>query len=170
MSRDTRTRRLTRPDSGSGTAKARAATDTSIRPLVSRLAGTGGLTDVLPHLHQHALDVTGGSCSLLFEHNPRNGVMQATSAFGLDELRTDPWTPGARESDVVNGAFTRSLPTFVADIDRQLPDLAARLGTPSALLLPLVQNEHRVGLLAVGFATPPESSPGGTPPKSPMRS
>ena len=61
---------------------------------MSLLARTPRLIDLLPHLHQHALDVTGGSCSLLFEHNPRNGVMQATSGFGLDELRTDPWMPG----------------------------------------------------------------------------
>jgi signal transduction histidine kinase len=161
MPRDVRTRRLTRPDSGSVTVKTRASAQAGARSLLSILASTERLIDVLPHLHQHALDVTGGSCSLLFEHNPRNGVMQATSGFGLEELRTDPWTPGARESDVVNASFARSLPTFVTEVDRQLPDLAARLGTPSALLLPLVQRDHRVGLLAVGFATPPESSPGG---------
>jgi signal transduction histidine kinase len=127
-------------------------------PLVSLLARTPRLIDVLPHLHQHAIDVTGGSCSLLLEHNPRNGAMQATSGFGLESLRTDPWTPGPAETAVVAAAFTRGLPTLVADADRQLPDLAARLDAPAALLLPLARGAERVGLLAVGFAHPPAES------------
>ena len=79
MSGDTRTRRLTRPSDG----KAPTGTATAPAVLVSLLAHTPRLTDLLPHLHQHALDVTGGTRSLLFEHNPRNGAMQATSGFGL---------------------------------------------------------------------------------------
>jgi PAS domain S-box-containing protein len=124
------------------------------------LASTARLIDALPQLHQYALDATGGMCSLLFEHNPRNGVMQATSGFGLDALRTDPWSPGPRESDVVNASFAGRAPTFVADAVRQTPELAAYLGTRSALLVPLVQNEHRVGLLAIGFPERTEPEPG----------
>ena len=68
--------------------------ETPAGSLISLLAGASRLTDLLPYLHQHALDVTGGTCSLLLEFNPRNGVLQATSGFGLDELRTDPWSAG----------------------------------------------------------------------------
>ncbi|PYQ77672.1 MAG: hypothetical protein DMG01_14235, partial [Acidobacteria bacterium] len=82
MPQETRTQRLTRRATGS------ESTDTVPRPLISLLAHAAQPNDVLPHLHQHALDVTGGHCSLLFQHNPRNGVLQATSGFGLDELRT----------------------------------------------------------------------------------
>jgi signal transduction histidine kinase len=126
------------------------------RPRVSLLAHTRKPTDLLPHLHQHALDVTGGACSLLFRRNPRNGVLQATSAFGLDELRTDPWVPGPGESALVADAFGRRAPALVIDARSQAPDLAARLNTPAALLLPLVSGTERVGLLAIGFAIPPE--------------
>jgi PAS domain S-box-containing protein len=120
-------------------------------PLVSRLARTTQLVDVLPQLHQHALDVTGGRCSLLFEHNPRNGGLQATSGFGLDELRPDTWAPGAAEAALVAETFVDNRPRFVDDAGRGAPDLAARLGTRAALLVPLVQDTQRVGLLAIGF-------------------
>ena len=113
---------------------------------------------MLPHLHQHALDVCGGTCSLLFQHNPRNGALQATSGFALEALRTDPWLPGPEETACVAGAFERRMPTLVADAPRQTPDLAARLGTRAALLLPLVRGSERVGLLAVGFDAPPSAS------------
>src|ERR1700752_1065721 len=124
MPRETRTRRLT-PPALSGTPK--SPTGTAQRPIVSLLAHISKPSDLLPHLHQHALDVTGGNCSLLFQHNPRNGVLQATSAFALDELRTDPWMPGPEESALVASAFERRMPIFVSDADRQMPDLSARL-------------------------------------------
>ncbi|PYQ69250.1 MAG: hypothetical protein DMG01_29445, partial [Acidobacteria bacterium] len=159
MPRDTRTRRLTRPATGDAvSAKGAECADTAPPPLVSLLARTSRLIDLLPHLHQHAIDVTGGDCSLLFEFNPGNGVMQATSGFGLDELRTDPWSPGQAESAVVTGAFGRPAPTFVADAHRDMPDLAGRLGTSTVLLLPLAHDGLRTGLLAVGFHTTPAAA------------
>ena len=49
------------------------------RPIASLLAHSENANELLPHLHQHALDVTGGICSLLFRHNPRTGDLQATA-------------------------------------------------------------------------------------------
>ncbi len=134
------------------------ATETAAPPLVSLLASTARLIDALPHLHQYAIDMTGGTCSLLFEHNPRNGVMQATSGYGLDGLQVDPWMPGPDEARLVHSAFGRHAATLVADGERQTPDLASRLGTRSALLVPLVQGTERVGMLAVGFLEPPSTT------------
>ena len=93
MPQDARTRRLTRPSSA-----AERSSGAGVAPptLVSLLAHTTRLVDLLPPLHQHALDVTGGSRLLLFEHNPRNGVLQATSGFGLDAFPTEPVGAGAR--------------------------------------------------------------------------
>jgi PAS domain S-box-containing protein len=158
MPRETRTRRLTRPAEGALHPQgAGAAAASAPRALVSLLARTDRLPDLLPHLHQHAVEATGGACSLLFEHNPRNGVLQPTSGFGLDELRTDPWTPGADEAALVADAFGREAPTLVTDAARQMPELAARLGTPAALLLPLARDDERAGLVAIGFRTPPSA-------------
>jgi PAS domain S-box-containing protein len=148
MSQDTQTRRLTRPSPQTGSP---GGTATAAAPFASLLAHTARPIDLLPHLHQHALDVTGGTRSLLFEHNPRNGVMQATSGFGLDVLRADPWMPAPEEAAIVADAFARRMPTLVTDVDRQMPELSARINTQAALLLPLVQTDRRVGMLVVGF-------------------
>jgi signal transduction histidine kinase len=155
MPHDTGSRRLTRP----ATAKPHAgAADAALPALISVLTRAERLTDALPTLHQHALDVTHGSCSLLFEHNPRNAVMQATSGFGLDELRTDPWTPEPAEAEVVNAAFRRKTATFVSNLEHQMPDLAQRLHATSALVLPLARGKERIGLLAIGFAEAPDAA------------
>ena len=159
MSRESRTRRLTRPTErlaqsrppGDGTA-------TAAPPLISLVARTASFPDLLPQLHQHAVEVTGGSRSLLFELNPRDGVLQATSGFGLEELRTDPWMPGEAEAALVSDAFRRGVPMLVTDASRQMPELAGRLRTPGALLLPLGAAGERAGLLAIGFVDPPELS------------
>ena len=156
MPRDTRSRRLIPPATG-GTS-ATTATGTAQRAIVSLLAQITQPSELLPHLHQHALDVTRGSCSLLFQHNPRNGVLQATSAFALDVLRTDPWMPGPQESALVASAFERHMPIFVSDADRQMPDLSGRLNARTALLLPLVSRAERIGLVAIGFDDAPSST------------
>jgi signal transduction histidine kinase len=134
------------------------AGSTAGRPLASLLAHSTTSNDLLPHLHQHALDVTGGSCSLLFQHNPRTGSLQATSGFGLDGLNAEPWLPGTDEAALVADAFARRLPTLVPEVARQAPDLASRIDTRAALLLPLIRRGERVGLLVVGFAQPPAVS------------
>jgi PAS domain S-box-containing protein len=133
----------------------RLAGKTVSRPLASLLAHSTTPNALLPDLHQHVLDVTGGSCSLLFQHNPRTAGLQATSGFGLDTLTADPWIPGAEEATLIADAFSRRMPTLVADVARQAPDLATRLEARAALLLPLVRRGERVGLLAVGFDQPP---------------
>src|SRR5271154_3927691 len=104
MPRDIRTRRPARAASHSASDDRATLAQP---PLASLLAHTGRPTDLLPHLHQHALDVTGGVCSLLFQMNPRNGLLQATSGFALDALRTDPLMPEPAEADCIAGAFTR---------------------------------------------------------------
>jgi len=124
---------------------------------MSLLAHTTRPSDLLPPLHQHAIEVTGGSSTLLFQYNPRNGMLQATSAFRLDELRTDPWQPSRAEAALVDHAFERRMPVFVTDADRLMPDLASRLNTRSALLLPLSSGTDRIGVLAVGYDAPPSS-------------
>ena len=112
--------------------------------------------DVLPHLHQRALEATGGVCSMLFRHNPRNGALQATSASGLDQMATDLWVPGPTEAALVADAFAGGTPVLVADVAGDMPDLADRLQRRAALLVPLAA-ATRVGLLAIGFETPPAS-------------
>jgi signal transduction histidine kinase len=113
--------------------------------------------EVLPRLHQRALDITGGSCSLLFERNPRTAILQATSALGVDGFGTEPWHPGPDENAVIREAFRRRQPTLVGALEHHMPELAIRLASPSALLFPLVRRHEQVGLLVVGFKASPQS-------------
>ena len=88
-----------------------------------------GLGEMWPYTHE--LFETDGSSTLLFQYNPRNGMLQATSAFRLDELRTDPWQPSPAEAALIDHAFERRMPVFVTAGDRLMPDLASRLNTRS---------------------------------------
>jgi PAS domain S-box-containing protein len=139
----------------------RGSSKAASRPFATLLARATSLADVLPQLHQRAIALTHGVCSLLFEHNARTGAMQATSGYGLDALPTDPWMPASPEAHVVSDAFSRTSPTFVPDADRVMPELSARLGTTSAMLVPLVQHAERLGLLAIGVGVPPKGGPAG---------
>ncbi len=148
MPRDTRPRRLARQAAGGSTPGGTAQADAS---LWSELARTSHSADLLPHLHQYVLDVTGGSCSLLFRHNPRDGTLFAASGFGLDALPTDPWIPGREEADLVSAAFATGSSVAVGDLPGQAPSLAARLPSRAALLCPLARPDERIGLFVIGF-------------------
>src|SRR5207249_2361005 len=148
MPQDIRTRRPARVVQGVARDKPTGAR-TVTPPVLSLLVHSARINDVLPHLHQEAIEATGGSCTLLFELNPRNGALQATSGFGLDALPTEPLVAGADETALINEAFTRRTPTLIPDADRQIPELATRLGARAALLMPLARGTDRVGLLAI---------------------
>jgi signal transduction histidine kinase len=126
--------------------------------LLSRLAHTPRLTELLPPLHEYALQSTGGSCSVLFELNPRDSAWYATSGFGLDELGSDPWTPDDPQRHLLDDMFRRHASTLVTDHGREMPDLVLRLGAPATLLIPLALGERRLGLLVIGFGSVPAGS------------
>src|SRR5829696_10268593 len=109
-------------------------------PLATLLAGSTSLAEILPQLHQHVLVASTGVSSLLFQYHARTGAMQPVSGYGFDAAPIHPWMPAPPEARFVARALSRPSPTFVRDANRRMPELSARLGTPAALLLPLVQN------------------------------
>jgi hypothetical protein len=132
--------------------------------LLSKIARADRLGDVLPSLHQHAVETVGGSSSILFEYNARRGTLHATSAHGLETLHPEPWQPGGDEGRLVTLSFGRKTPTLVSDLAAQMPDLARRLQPATeAALVPLTIGDHRAGLLAIGFVGLPSTSPPGPP-------
>ncbi len=141
-----------------GAHRAGPGTGTAAPTFLALLAHTPRLIDALPELHQHAAALTGGICTLLFEHNPRNGALIATSGSGIDALPTDPLAPGDAEAALIETAFATRTPSLVERAVARMPDLSARLGTFAALVVPLVRGDERVGLLAIGFAEVPPSS------------
>jgi signal transduction histidine kinase len=120
-------------------------------PLETVLARASDIGDVLPHLHERALQRVGGVCSLLFEYDPRNGWLLLTSASRATPHAGAAWTPAEEERLVIDEAFRQHAPTYVPALQRQMPDLWARIETTSALLLPLSRGVDRTGLLIVGF-------------------
>ena len=70
-------------------------------------------------------------------------------------LPTDAWLPSEAETSAVADVFGRRTATLVPDLARQMPDLASRIETPAALLLPLAHGAERIGLLVIGFTRPP---------------
>src|SRR5262245_48772760 len=87
-----------------------ASSGAAAQRLLDRLARVTPPAQLLPVLHRHAIDQARGTCSLLFQHNPRNGMLQATSGFRLDTLRTDPWLPEQAERSLVSAVFERGAP------------------------------------------------------------
>ena len=102
------------------------------RPLASLLAHSTTPNELLPHLHQHALDVDrrrrARCCSSTTRATARCRPRRASAST---RCATDPWLPGADEAArgrrrVRAPRCRRSSPTPT----RQMPDLAARLETP----------------------------------------
>src|ERR671920_530148 len=93
--------------------------------------------DVLPHIHQQAIEATGGTCAVLFEVNPRTQALQATSGYATASLDTTPWTLSDGDAIAVEEAFTRGTPIGV--MTATLPELSRRLDTPAAWLVPLAR-------------------------------
>jgi signal transduction histidine kinase len=124
-------------------------------PLISLVTRASNLAELLPHLHRRAVDASGGETSLLFERDVRSGVFHASSGFGL-ELPVASWVPDEHERELVSVTFARRQPKVIVDANRAAPQLANLLGRRALMLLPLAHARHRVGLLIVGFAAPPE--------------
>jgi two-component system, NtrC family, sensor kinase len=153
-----RRRPLTLPANRTAFVPPNAAGDDTRSPsLISLLAHGTRSIQILPHLHEHAVKATGGACSLLFEYNPRDGALQATSGFGLEALPTERWLPGTTTAPLLSAAFRGLEPMLVGNLSHHAPDVATRLGTASALLVPLVRRTEWVGLLAIGFREAPAS-------------
>jgi PAS domain S-box-containing protein len=131
-------------------------TGTATPSLMSLFAAGSRAIDLLPHLHRYALESTGGGCSVLFEYNPRSGALHVTSGYGLDELQVEPWVPGPEDTELLSRTFGRNEPTLVIDLAQQVPDLASAVGTAHALLIPLTQAGERLGLLVIGYTSPPD--------------
>lgn len=119
--------------------------------LLTLLAEGGSRHAALALLHERALQVTAGTSSLLFEPHPASGLMQATSGSGLEALPTEPWRPRGDEATLIADAFAGRRATSVTDLAENMPLLYERLGTDRAILLPLMKESQRVGLLTVGL-------------------
>jgi PAS domain S-box-containing protein len=118
------------------------------------LTGSDRMAELLPLLHQHAVEAAGGSCSILFQFDPGGKRLRATSAFGVDALPLDPWPADPADARVPDIALGEKQPLVLADVGSSAPHLAGCLGTPAAVIVPLLRLQERMGVLAIGCAPP----------------
>jgi signal transduction histidine kinase len=117
------------------------------------VAESDRLADVLPALHEHLLEVTGGAVSVVLEPDPDTAGFIASSGAHLDELPRDGWLTTPGERDAVTRARASMEPAILANLGDAAPVLAGRLGTPHALFMPVAPRED-AGLLLVGMHAP----------------
>jgi signal transduction histidine kinase len=115
------------------------------------------MADLLPHLHEYAVDTAKGRCSVLLQTNPRTGLLHPTSAFGLDYLPTSPWLTGGEEARLAKTAIGADGAVFASDLRTRHPALADNLGTRHAVLLPLAGLEEPLGIILIGLDTEPSA-------------
>jgi signal transduction histidine kinase len=108
--------------------------------------------DALTALQARALDVTSGSCSVLFSCDPRTGRLGVLSSVRLAEGAPDVWTPGSLDQQVIDETFRDRSPRLVRHARSEAPGFSARLRRSRAVLLtPLTDGDLRSGLLAIGL-------------------
>jgi len=121
------------------------------------LARHARMADLLPHLHEYAVETAGGRCSVLLQTNPRTALLHPTSAFGLEYLPTAPWLTADGEARLAATALTADHPLAVSDLPARCPALAGHLGSRHAILLPLAGLDDPLGLVVIGLDTDPAS-------------
>jgi signal transduction histidine kinase len=113
------------------------------------------MADLLPHLHQYAIDTAKGRCSVLLQTNPRTALLHPTSAFGLDYLPTAPWLTGDEEGRLAETAMASDSPILASELRTRHPALADNLGARHAVLLPLTRLAEPLGIVIIGLDTEP---------------
>jgi signal transduction histidine kinase len=121
------------------------------------LARHARMADLLPHLHQYAVDTAKGRCSVLLQTNPRTALLHPTSAFGLDYLPTAPWLTGHEDARLAQAARASDAPILASELPTRHPALADNLGTRHAVLLPLAGLDEPLGIVIIGLDTEPSS-------------
>jgi signal transduction histidine kinase len=113
------------------------------------------MADLLPQLHEYAVDAAGGRCSVLLQTSPRTALFHPTSAYGLDYLPTSPWLTDDFEFHLASEAMRGDQPRGIPELATRYPSLAAHLGTAHAILVPLAGLDGPLGLLVIGVDTDP---------------
>jgi PAS domain S-box-containing protein len=119
--------------------------------LTRLLARADRVADLLPRLHDHLVEASGGRSSVLLQPEPRSGHLLATSGWQLDDLPVDGWLTTPVEQHAAAQARESGQPVLLKDLAGTAPDLAHRLGTANAVIVPLGDVSDPQGLALVGL-------------------
>lgn len=155
MAHEPRSNRLPSPGTGPLTT-AVVATPVHLS-LATRLAQAETLHEVLPFLHQQAVEATGGQCAVLFDLNPATGALTASSGYAVPALDTRRWIPHEADQTVLDDVFSRRAPTVIGSSSSLAVELMPRVNARSIVLVPIARGTSRLGLLAIGFSQPPDA-------------
>lgn len=120
--------------------------DAGLGRLARAVARQERMSDLLPELHQQAVRAAGGSTSVLLRFNPRSSDLIPSSAFGLDHLDYEPWMTTDEARAAAERVWKEAAPLIVSDV----PELAERLSSRAAMLVPILARDDRLGLLVLG--------------------
>jgi PAS domain S-box-containing protein len=119
-------------------------------PLARAVARQAPLAELLPELHQHTLWAAGGTVSVVLRLDPRDGRLLVVSAEPPGQVDLSAWLGDGAGRLAVERAFAADAPAVVDDI----APLLERLGTRSAVLIPMCTRGERLGLIVVGTDQP----------------
>ena len=103
------------------------------------------MADLLPQLHEQALQASGGRVSVLLRLDPRTQAMQAVSTSG-PVFDPGPWLSDDAGRAAAARAWKAGTPQTVDD----LPRLLTRLTSKAAVVVPLLSRHEPLGLLVLG--------------------
>lgn len=123
--------------------------------LVRLLAREPNPACLIAALHQSAGELTGATASVLLRPSPAGRGWIGSSAAGLESLPLDGWLDEAREAAAVGRAMAADAPLAVGEAARAVPQLAARLGgASSVVIVPLVGAWESLGVLLLASSAP----------------
>ena len=117
---------------------------------MSLLAGTRELADIVARVHAWAAEVAGARRSVLLEFEAGTRRLRATSATGFQDLPGGAWLAEPADAALVGAVFDSGRPAAFWPLHEASVELARRLETAAAIVVPVAAGGEPIGLLALG--------------------
>jgi GAF domain-containing protein len=129
----------------------------ALSQLIRQLVRSDDGAALLDRLHEHLLDAADGVASLVVHRDPITARLRASSGCRVDHLPLSPWAPSPAEQAAVERASSlgRVVPL---DVTAGSP-AGELLGTPAAVVVPLVGPDGSRGVVFVGLAAAAAAGP-----------
>ena len=119
--------------------------------VVSLLTRSDQSIDVVAALRDRAAAATGATMTVLLEIDARSGQLHQAADAADDEQRQHAWFTEKDEATLAADVLSSGRVRQVAIDSKRTPELAARIGTATAVLAPIVQAGQPLGLLVLGL-------------------